>query len=143
MRRLVTALFIAGLASLAPDLAAGAPAPAASSFEIIPRPHAAQPAHRGAWLVGAAGITLIAASFPMAREADRRYDAYVGESDPSRLDARFAATTRMDRIASASLWTGEALLVTAVWLRFVREPKPNARVSLAVEPARCAVLLHF
>lgn len=143
MRRRVTALFIAGLASLAPDLAAGAPAPAASSFEVMPRTRAAKPAHRGAWLVGAAGASLIAASFPMAREADRRYAAYVGERDPALLDARFGATTRMDRVASASLWTGEALLVTAVWLRFVREPKPDARVSLAVEPARCAVSLHF
>lgn len=151
MRRRVTALLVAGLASLAPDLAAGATAPAASSlpaeagspFEIVRREEPPARSHRLFWTLGVGGAALVAASFPMARAADRRYDDYLSETDPSQLDARFEATRRMDRLASASLWTGEAMLVTAVWLRFVRTHRPADRVSLTVEPARCAVSLRF
>ncbi|MCE9627341.1 MAG: hypothetical protein K8R56_05445 [Candidatus Eisenbacteria bacterium] len=147
----MTALLVAGLASLAPDLAAGATAPAASSFaaepgspfEVVERVEPPQRSHRLFWTLGLGGAALVAASFPMARSADRRYDDYLSETDPSQLEARFQATRRMDRLASASLWTGEAMLVTAVWLRFVRTHRPADRVSLTVEPARCAVSFRF
>jgi hypothetical protein len=149
----VTALLLAVLASLAPDLAAGANAPAASSsvgtplppaaFEVVPALQPERRSHRLFWTLGVGGAALIAASFPMARSADRRYEDYLAETDPSRLGSRFDATQRMDRLASASLWTGEAMLVSAVWMRFVRRHPRDARVTLAVEPARCAVSLRF
>ncbi len=153
MRRRVTALLLAGLANLAAHVAAGAPAPAASSFtadtlppaafEVLPRVAPPARPHRLFWTLGAGGAALIATSFPLARAADRRYDEYLAETDPSQLDVRFHATQRQDRLASASLWTGEAMLVTAVWWRFVREPRTEPRVTLAVEPTRCAVSLRF
>jgi hypothetical protein len=85
----------------------------------------------------------VAGSFPLAAEADRRYAVYLAETDVARIDARFAATTRMDRLASGTLLTGEGLLVTAVWLRFLRPPRVGNRLSFEVEPARCAVSLRF
>lgn len=150
MRRRVTALLIAGLASLAPDLAAGASAPAASSwgtdavpFELVPHREPPRRSQTLFWSLGATGVGLIAASFPLAHAADQRYADYLAETDPAKLDERFSSTRRMDRLASASLWTGEAMLVTAVWIRFVRLDRPADRVSLTLEPARCAVSLRF
>jgi hypothetical protein len=49
----------------------------------------------------------------------------------------------MDRLASAALLTGEGLLATAVWLRFVHPAREPRRLALEVEPSRCAVSLRF
>ena len=85
----------------------------------------------------------MAASFPLAHEADRRYERYLTETDITRIDTRFDATRRLDRIGSAALLTGEGLLATAVWLRFVHPATPTRRLALEVEPSRCAVSLRF
>ena len=90
-----------------------------------------------------AGVALVAASFPLHKEADRRYALYLRETDVSHIDERFRATTRMDRLSSAALLTGEALLVTSVWLRFVHPQGPANRVTFVVEPQRCAWSLRF
>ena len=48
----------------------------------------------------------------------------------------------MDHAASAALLTGEGLLASAVYLRFVRHPA-EARLTFDVEPAACAVSWRF
>jgi hypothetical protein len=122
--------------------AACAHAQAVSAFEVVPRQSEIREPHRAAYLTAFLGAACIAASFPLGDEADRRYHRYLFETDRTRIDERFRATTRMDRLSSASLLTGEGLLATAVYLRFVRHPA-HARVSLQVEPTACAVSLRF
>jgi len=112
-------------------------------FEVLPSHAAPHPTHRLALLTALVGVGCIAASFPLATEADHRYEVYLAETDVTQIDARYDATTRMDYVASGTLIAGEALLATAVWLRFLHPPRETSRVSLEVEPARCAVSLRF
>lgn len=141
MRPRLAALLLAVLAAGAPAAAAAESAPPA--FEVVPRHPASPPSHRLAWLTALAGAGLVAGSFPLAAEADHRYAAYLAETDVARIDGRFEATTRMDRLASGTLLAGEGLLATAVWLRFLHVRRETNRVTFEVEPARCAVSLRF
>jgi hypothetical protein len=129
-------------------LTAGTPIPAARAqavppFEVIPRRAPNHRSHQLSWITAIVGAGLVAGSFPLAAEADRRYAAYLVETDVTRIDARFAATTRMDHLASGTLLAGEGLLATAVWLRFLHAPRERNRLTFEVEPARCAVSLRF
>ena len=109
----------------------------------MPRQATGQPSHRLAYFTALAGAGLVIASFPLEHAADQRYAEYLKETDVSKLDERFDATVRMDRIASGSLLVGEALLATAVWMRFVHRPSVEHRVTLAVAANRCALSLRF
>jgi hypothetical protein len=126
-----------------PPLAARAHAQADTPFEVVPRHATGQPSHRLAYITALAGVGLVIASFPLEHAADERYAEYLSETDVTKLDERFAATERMDRLASSSLLVGEALLATAVWLRFVHHPSAQHRVTLAMRPDRCALSLRF
>ncbi len=130
------------LSQVSPDASADSSFRTAPAFEVVPRASAGRHSHRWAWISALTGAALVGVSFPLADEADRRYDAYLAETDVSRIDERFRATERMDRLASGSLLTGEALLATAVWLRFVRGDH-HERVSLDLRPSRCALALRF
>ena len=141
-RRYAAALMLAIAASGAPSSAAGAPAQAVDSFEVVPRKASVRPTHRTAWAFALAGAGLVAASFPLADLADRRYASYLEASDPGVLEDRYDASVRADRLSSASLIAGETLIAGAVWLRFVHRPHPP-RASLLVLPDRCAVRLRF
>lgn len=142
LRRWTAALLLAGAVAGLPGSAACARAQAADSFEVVPRPRPEGRPQRAAWACAIAGAGLIAASFPLSDLADRRYADYLAETDPTVVGERYAAVRRADRMSSASLLAGEALLVTAVWLRFVRRPG-SPRASLLVLPDRCAVRLRF
>jgi len=142
LRRWTAALLLASAAAGAPNGAACAFAQAADSFEVVPRPPGDGRSHRVAWACAIAGVGLVAASFPLSELADRRYQDYLAETDPAAVEGRYQATRRADRLASASLLAGEALVVTAVWLRFVRR-SPPPRASLVLLPDRCAVRLRF
>lgn len=142
LRRWTAALLLASAAAGIPNGAACAFAQAADSFAVVPRPAADRSPHRLAWACAIAGAGLVAASFPLSDLADRRYADYLAETDPAAVEDRYQATRRADNLASASLLAGEGLLVTAVWLRFVRRPHPP-RVSVAVLPDRCAIRLRF
>src|SRR5262249_39626277 len=115
----------------------------AAPFEIVPLRRSVRPSHRLAWITAAVGAGLVAGSFPLSAEANRRYERYLHEPDAGRLDERVPATQRMDRLASGTLLTGEALLATAVWLRFVHRAGRESRVSLVLTPTRCAGSLRF
>lgn len=134
---------LAALLVLAAGTMRVAAAEIAPPFEVIPPRPSGHTSHRLAWITAAAGAALITGSFPLANEADRRYAVYLAETDVSRIDERFQATRQMDRVASGTLLAGEGLLATAIWLRFLHPPRVSRRLSLAVEPARCAVSLRF
>ena len=118
------------------------PAPAATPFEVIHRRPHERRSQRLALYTALAGVALVAASFPLSDEADRRYERYLTEVDVSRMDEHFRGAERMDRYSAAALLSGEALLATAVWLRFVREPH-RQRVALDLGPDRCGLALRF
>jgi hypothetical protein len=142
MRGSAAALLVASLLTTTPPPAAGAPAPAAVAFERLSLSPPPPRGHARAWLALGTGAVLVAASFPLADRADRRYAAYLAETDPARLDARFDAVRRADRVALGALVTGEALLLTGAWLRFVRRA-PESRLTVAAGPDRCALTLRF
>lgn len=124
-----------------------APEPAASEsapplFPVVPVPPADRRGHAVAWTCAGMGLALVGASFALHETADRRYDAYLRETDPEAIESRWRATIRADRLSTASLLTGEALLATAVYLRFVRRPAAP-RVALAAEPGAVAVTVRW
>ena len=142
MRRALAALLLAGYVTGAPEWAVCANAQAASLFQEVEVAPGPKRSHTLSWLTGLAGVGLLAASFPLAAHADDLYGRYESETDLGRIEDRYRESQRADRIASGTLIAGEALLVTAVWLRFVRRPA-DARTALILEPARCAVSYRF
>jgi len=142
MRRALAALILAGYVTGAPEWAVCANAQAASLFQEVEVRQPPRRSHTASWLTGLAGVGLLAASFPLATRADERYERYQTETDVSRIETRFRESQRADRLTSAALITGEALLVTAAYLRFVRRPA-DSRTSLVLEPSRCAVSYRF
>lgn len=146
MRTRLAALLVAVLASGTPagaawaQAASPAPADTASPFEVVARSTTVRQSSKWVWITAIAGAALVGASFPLADEADRRYTAYLEETDEARIDERFHATQNMDRLASGALLAGEGLLATAVWMRFVRGER---RVALDVRTDRCALAVRF
>jgi len=141
-QRRIAASVRAALASAALIGAVCAEARAAPAFELVERARPPHTRHLAAYACALAGAGLIGASFPLADEANRRYAAYEAESDPTRITARWDATVRADHVASAALLTGEGLLVTATWLRFVHHPA-STRVAIGITPSRCVVACSF
>jgi hypothetical protein len=135
-------LLRAAIASLVILGAACAHAPAASAFEVLPRPQAVHRSQRAAWACALAGAGLVGASFPLATTADRRYRDYLAETTPDAIPGRWDASVRADRFASGSLLAGEVLLATGTWLRFIHRPGER-RVALDLGPARCALSCRF
>lgn len=142
MHRALAALILACCATVAPEWAVCASAQAASLFQEVEVRQPPRAPHTGSWIAALAGAGLVTASFPLATRADRLYERYQRETDVSRIDERYRATARADRLASAALVSGEVLLVAAVYLRFVRRPAESP-VALELEPARCAVTYRF
>lgn len=127
--------------------AAGAPgtttavAPGTSPFPVVEVPPSNGHPHRGALISAVTGLGLIGASFAWHRAADRRYDAYLAETDPDAIESRWNAVVSADRWSTSSLIAGEVLLATAVYLRFVRSASP--RVAVALAPSRAAVAVRW
>ncbi len=142
MTRIRVAVAAAALLTLQLATAAGALAQAARPFPVVPLPAAARYPHRAAWACLASGAALVGASFALAGEADRRYDAYLSASEPARIADLYDQTTRLDRLASGSLLAGEGLVVVGVYLRFIRRD-PASRLHATLAPSRCAVSLSF
>jgi len=142
LRRWTAALLLASAAAGIPNGAVCAWAQAADSFEVVPRPPKDRTPHKLAWACALTGVGLIVASFPLSDKADDLYADYLAETDPLKVEDAFTATQRADHIASASLLVGEGLVVTAVWLRFVRRPHPPP-ATLVLLPDRCAIRVRF
>jgi hypothetical protein len=143
VRTHLAAPLLAVVLAAAPPLALCVRAQTETPFEVVPRRATTQASHRLAYFTALAGAGLVIASFPLEHAADQRYAEYLRETDVTKLDERFTATERMDRLASGTLLVGEALLATAVWIRFVHHPGVQHRVTLAVATDRCALSLRF
>jgi hypothetical protein len=142
MIRVVATLLVASLLAQLPRPAACAPAQAAGPFETVPAQSAPHGSHRWAYLSFAAGAGLVGLSFVLTDRANRSYGGYLDATDPGQISRLYDRAVRDDRFSAASLFSGEALVATALWLRFLHRP-PSGRVGLTVEPGRCAISLRF
>ena len=142
MKRIVAAVLAASLIieSLLP--AACAARQAAGPFEPVPIEPPARASHRLAHGSLLAGAGLVGLSFALTDRANRSYDRYLASTSPAEIGRLYDDAVRFDRLSAASLLTGEALIVTGIWLRFLRRPAPQ-RVALTVGTRRCAVALRF
>lgn len=98
--------------------------------------------HAWAYAALGGGVALVGGSLLFSRAADDAYDAYLHETDPGRIESHYDRAVLRDRFAVTSLLAGEALLVTGVYLRFLRHPR-ESRLRFALEPGRCALALRF
>ena len=125
------------------ETAAGAEAPAAEPFPVV-TPEASPPrSHTWAWLSMLGGAALVGSSFVITERANELYDDYLAATDPARIEQLYDDTLRHDLAARLTLFGGEALVATGLYLRFVRRSPPPRTVSWSLQPTRCAVSLHF
>lgn len=118
------------------------PGPPPTPFEIVAQATPPRRSHRLAWASFLTGAGLVGLSFALTDRANDAYDDYLLATNAADAERLYDRTRRYDRLSAASLLTGEALVATAVWLRFVR-PRPESRVALVAGPDRCAVSLRF
>ncbi|MBI5709352.1 MAG: hypothetical protein HZC42_03485 [Candidatus Eisenbacteria bacterium] len=142
MKRRLAVTLAAGLLLGNLEPAACAPAQAAGPFESIPLAPSLSHGHGWAYASLAGGAGLIGLSFALTGHANRTYDRYLAATDPPEVERLYDETVRYDRLSSASLLTGEALIATGIWLRFLRRPAAS-RVHLSLSPRRCSVALSF
>jgi hypothetical protein len=116
--------------------------PATGPFEVVTLETPPDGPHRLAWASLLTGVGLIGLSFALTARANDAYDDYLVATDPARAEHLYDRTKHYDRLSAASLLTGEALVATAVWLRFLHH-RPASRLTLVAEPDRCAVALRF
>jgi len=140
MRRFTCALL--ALVALQTTPAARALAQAAAPFPVVPIENPKPRRHTWAYLSMTAGAGLVGLSFVFSGRADDAYNAYLVSSDVSEIETLFDRAVHNDHVSQASLFTGEALIATGLYLRFIRRPAPR-RVSLSVMPSRCAVSFRF
>lgn len=142
MMRIAAAFLAASLTAQILLPAVCASAQAAEPFEVVPQDAPPDGTHRLAWTSFLTGAGLVGLSFALTAKANRAYDDYLVATEPAQAEHFYDRTTRYDRLSAASLLTGEALIATAVWLRFIHH-RPDSRISLVAEPDRCAVSLRF
>ena len=142
MKHVVAALLAASLLFELSLPAACAARQAAGPFEAVPLEPPPRAPHRLAYGSLLAGAGLVGLSFALTDRANRSYDRYLDAPAPAEIGHLYDDTVRLDRLSAAALLTGEALIATGVWLRFLRRPAPQ-RVALTVDARRCAVSLRF
>jgi hypothetical protein len=126
--------------------AAGAFAQAARPFPELPVTETPQRSHAWAYATLAAGVVLVAGSFPLANHADDLYDQYLQATDPREIEDLYDRTTRYDWYARGTLIGGEVLVATGLYLRFIRQPRTSrtgSTLGLVVGPNRCALAVRF
>jgi hypothetical protein len=117
-------------------------AQAAAPFPVIPVEEKNPHPHRAAYVCIGSGLLLTGASFLIAREADQTYSEYQSETDPDRISELYDHTVWLDHWSRGTLLGGQALLITGLYLRFIRHPSAE-KVSLLVAPDRCAFVVRF
>jgi hypothetical protein len=131
-----------GVLVAALTLAVCAPARAAEPFPVVEMHEAKRPSHRLAYATLLASAGLIAGSFSLGERANHLYDDYHQAIDPAEVDRLWNRTVHYDRLSSGAMIGGQALLVTGLWLRFLRHPG-DSRWSASLGPSSCAVSLRF
>lgn len=113
-----------------------------SAFVEIPLQEAPRRSHLLAYASMATGAGLIAWSFVLGDRANDTYEDYLAASEPGAITELYDETVRLDRWSSATLITGEVLVVTGLYLRFLRRGGGD-RMAVAIGPRRCALSYRF
>jgi len=142
MRPMVVLLTTALLQAPLLETAAAPPESAAVPFPVVPLPQPTHESRLAAWSCILGGAALIGASFAIHQQANDRYDQYLVATEPGQISSLYDQTVTLDRISAASLITGEVVLVTGIYLRFLRVP-PTSRLSLAWERGACVARWRF
>ncbi len=142
MRRLTAASLAASLLISSVHPAACAAAQAAGPFQEVPLATPRAPSYRWAYASLLAGASLVGVSFAITDRANQSYADYLRATDPGEVRRLYDEAERYDHLSAAALLTGEALVATGVYLRFLHRPTPK-RLSLTLDPGRCAVSLRF
>jgi hypothetical protein len=114
----------------------------APPFERIRVPQPEKKSYIGSYLTMATGLGLVIAAFPLRDHADEAYEQYLTATEPDEIESFYDEATRYDNFATASMLTGEALLVLGIYLRFLREPAPG-RLGFRCNHERVALSLKF
>lgn len=122
--------------------AACAQAQAAGPFPEVRMPPRPRGSSTWAYVCIGAGLGLLGGSTILSERANDRYDEYLRATDPGRVRDLYDETVTLDRLSTASLLTGEALIATGLYLRFLRR-EPASRMAFHLGPARCAVSWRF
>jgi hypothetical protein len=117
-------------------------AQAAAPFPVVEIQQPRRQSHFFAYLVIGSGAALVGGSFVLSQEADDAYAAYLRETDPAQIEHFYDRAVTFDKLASASLATGEILFVTGIYLRFIKQPR-DSRLGLVVGPGRCGLSLRY
>lgn len=115
----------------------------APPFERITLPEPEKKSHLGSYLAMAGGLGLIVAAFPLRDHADQVYEEYLSSTDPEAMEGLYQEARRFDNLATASMLTGEALLVLGIYLRFLREPALPRGLGFSCGYDRVALSLRF
>ena len=91
---------------------------------------------------GDASFTMAFASCGRTGSTNASYDRYLDATAPAEIAHLYDETAHLDRLSATALLSGEALIATGVWLRFLRRPA-RPRVTLTANARRCAVSLRF
>ena len=135
------AMILAALTTILLFPAARAQAQAAGPFPEVSVPRTS---HSATWAyvsIGT-GLGLLGASTLLAERANDRYDDYQRATDPARVRELYDQTLTLDRLSTGTLLTGEVLIATGLYLRFLRRPAAS-RVALDFGPSRSALSLRF
>lgn len=122
--------------------AARAHAQVAGPFPEVSMPPSASGSSTWAYVCIGAGLGLLGGSTILSDRANDRYQDYLRATAPESVRELYDETLVLDRLSTGSLLTGELLIATGLYLRFLRRPAAS-RVALDVGPSRCAVSLRF
>jgi hypothetical protein len=113
-----------------------------SPFPEVPLPPPEQRSHVWAYASLVTGTGLMASSFAFANRANHAYRDYLQAVEPALIERLYDRAVLNDRLSSATLLSGEALIATGLYLRFLRNP-PESHLSLSVGSTRCALHWRF
>ncbi|HET7226993.1 MAG TPA: hypothetical protein VFK69_14900 [Candidatus Eisenbacteria bacterium] len=98
--------------------------------------------HRLAYVAIVTGAALVGASFAITHHADQIYDHYLTVTTPEQAQQLYDSTRRWDQLSTATLLTGEGLLLAGLWFRFLGHDAMHP-MSVGLSPAGCALSLSF
>jgi hypothetical protein len=142
VKRIVAAFLAAMIVLTGVDPAVSRGARAEGPFPIVPLSGPERQPHAGAYASLLVGAGLVGGSFAISRRADDVYRDYLAATEPARITRLYDEAVRDDRLASAALLTGEALIAFGVYLRFIHRSGPRT-LGLTAAADRCAVSLSF
>jgi hypothetical protein len=122
--------------------AAPTPAAAPAAFPQQTFHVAARHGHRLAYVAIVTGAALVGASFAITHHADQIYDHYLTVTTPEQAQQLYDSTRRWDQLSTATLLTGEGLVLAGLWFRFLGHDAMHP-MSVGLSTAGCALSLSF